>query len=298
MKAKDFIGVIPPIMSSFTKDGELYEKGIREIIRFTLPNVDAYYPIGTYGCGPLMSMDERKRALEIIVDEVNGQVPVIAHVGSTSTYLVVELAKHAKAAGADAVGAISPYYAPNLSQDALFQHFAAMIDAVADDDFPVFVYNNSHYSQNAISPDLIRRLAEYGLRGCKDSSFDLVNFYLYQEALKDYPDFNLIIGTEAIFVAAFEAGATGCVCGMGNIYPELMAQMYQEFLRGEKEKALKSQRRILRLRALTKTASTVPLMHAILRLRGVDAGYSRLPLMVSDEAVKRVEQGLKDLELL
>lgn len=78
MKAKDFVGIIPPVLSSFTSEGRVYEKGIREIIRFTLPHVNGYYPIGTYGCGPLMSIDERKRALEIILEEVNGKVPVVA----------------------------------------------------------------------------------------------------------------------------------------------------------------------------------------------------------------------------
>ena len=92
MKAKDFIGVIPPILSSFTMDGEIYEKGMKEIIKFTLPHVNGYYPIGTYGCGPFMSLPERKKALEIILNEVNGKVPVVAHVGAAGTKPMVELA--------------------------------------------------------------------------------------------------------------------------------------------------------------------------------------------------------------
>ena len=130
MKAKDFMGVIPPIMSSFSQDGELYEKGLREIIRFTLPHVNGYYPIGTYGCGPLMTLEERKKALEIVLDEVNGKVPVVAHVGAAGTKPMVELARHARSAGAAGVGAISPYYAPNLPEENLYSHFASLVDAV------------------------------------------------------------------------------------------------------------------------------------------------------------------------
>ena len=66
MKAMEYTGVIPPMLSSFTPEGEIYEKGMREIIRFTLPHVHGLYPIGTYGCGPLMSLSDRKRMLEII----------------------------------------------------------------------------------------------------------------------------------------------------------------------------------------------------------------------------------------
>ena len=103
MKAKEFSGIIPPALSSFDKEGNIYEKGIRENIRFILPYVDGLYPIGTYGCGPCMSIDERKKVLEIILDEVNGKVPVVVHVGTADTKTTCELARHAKAAGASGV---------------------------------------------------------------------------------------------------------------------------------------------------------------------------------------------------
>ena len=299
MKAKEFIGIIPPVLSSFTSSGEIYEKGIRAIIRFTLPYVNGYYPIGTYGCGPLMSIPEREKTLEIILDEVNGKVPVVAHVGAPSAHTTIELAKHAKKVGASGVGAISPFYSPNLPEQAMFEYFKALIDIVDEEEFPVFVYNNIHYSQNRITPNLLKKLADYGLRGCKDSSFDLVNFYQFQDAVADYDDFNLIIGTEAIFMGAFDAGATGMVCGMGNIYPELMSKMYHYYLDGHREKAMEMQRRILRIRQITKSGSTVPIMHAILKMRGIDAGYSRNPLIQIDESIEnKVKNALKQMELL
>ena len=85
MKAKEFTGIIPPVLTAFTEQGEIYEKGIREIVSFVLPHVDGLYPVGTYGCGPMMTVPERKRALEIVLDEVNGKVPVVAHVGAADT---------------------------------------------------------------------------------------------------------------------------------------------------------------------------------------------------------------------
>ena len=57
MKAKEFVGIIPPLLSSFSKDGEINESGLRDIIQFILPHVNGLYPVGTYGCGPLMSDD-------------------------------------------------------------------------------------------------------------------------------------------------------------------------------------------------------------------------------------------------
>ena len=117
--------------------------------------------------------------------------------------------------------------------------------------------------------------------------------------LVDYPDFNLIIGTEAIFMGAFDAGATGMVCGMGNVFPEVLETMYKMYLAGDRAKAMETQRLILRVRDLTKLGPTVPIMHAILQMRGIDGGYSRSPLIEIDEATKnKVEQGLKELKFL
>lgn len=299
MKATEFIGLIPPLLSSFTKEGEIYEKGIREIVKFTLPFVHGYYPIGTYGCGPLMSTEERKRVLTIILDEVNGRVPVVTHVGHPGTQPTIELARHAKKAGAAGVGAISPYYSPQLPEENLYQHFASLIDAVNEDEFPVFVYNNMHYSQNAVTPKLLSRLAHHGLRGCKDSSFDIVNFFLFQNAVSAYPDFNLIVGTEAFFLAAFDAGSKGIICGLANVFPELLKKMYDSIQSGDRQQSMELQRLVLKIRDLAKSGPTVPILHEILKIRGIDAGYGRSPLIEIDDTTReKVHSGLKALGLL
>lgn len=295
MKAMDFKSIIPPLMTPFTKDGEIYEKGLKEVIDFVVPHVQGLYPVGTYGSGPLMSIEERKKAAEIIVSYVNKRVPVIVHVGTADTKTTVELAKHAESIGADAVGAIAPYYNP-LTDESLFEHFRCLIDAVK---IPVFVYNNPKISGNPIKPAVMKKLADHGLRGIKDSSFDLVNYYDYKIALKDYKDFNVIIGTEAIFYAAFEAGAIGAVTGVGNVYPELLNKMYTEYINGEKDKAKETQELVLKVRAITKYGPTVPVMHSILKMRGIDAGYPRKPFLpISEEMENKVKSALKELNLL
>lgn len=299
MKAREYHGIIPPLLTAFTREGEIDEKATRAIVRFVLPHVHGLYPVGTYGSGPLMTVAEREKVLEIILDEVAGRVPVVAHVGAPSARVAIELARHAKKAGASGVGAISPYYAPNLPEDNLFDYFLRILEAVDEREFPFFVYNNSHYSQNSVTPRLLARLAERGLRGLKDSSFDIVSFYLFQDAVSAYPDFNVIIGTEAVFVAAFDAGAIGTVCGMGNIFPEVMAQIYDAHNRADRVRAIELQRLILKIRAVTKLGPTIPIMHEILRLRGIEGGFSRSPYIpVTPELGARIRRELKELKLV
>ncbi len=290
MKARDFKGIIPPMMTAFTAEGEIYEKGTREIVDFIVPHVHGLYPCGTYGSGPMMSISERKKAAEIIIEQANGRVPVIVHVGTADTKNTVELARHAESIGAKAVGAITPYY-NSYNEDAIFVHFQRLIQAV---NIPVFLYNNPKTSGNPVSPGLLVRLAKEGLGGVKDSTFDIVNYYHSQIALQGFPELNLIVGTEAILVAAFDAGAQAAVTGLGNVYPELIRKLYDVYLEGDREKAMQIQMDVLELRQITKFGPTVPTCHAILKMRGVDAGYPRLPFMpVPAETEQRVKEALK-----
>jgi dihydrodipicolinate synthase/N-acetylneuraminate lyase len=295
MKPKEFKGIIPPIMTAFTKEGEVYEKGTRAIVDFIVPHVQGLFPCGTYGSGPMMSIEERKRVAEIIIDQVKGRVPVIIQVGTADTKNTVELARHAEKIGAAAVGAVTPYY-NSYDEDSIFTHFQKLIQAVR---IPVFLYDNPKCSGNNISTDLFIRLAREGLSGIKDSTFDLVKYCHARIALKDFSEMNLISGTEALFVPAFDAGATAAVAGLGNVYPDLMGEFYRLYLEGERSALMKMQEKILVVRQITKYGPTVPTCHAILKLRGVDSGFPRLPFKpLSPEVEARVKKSLQSMNLL
>ena len=295
MRPKDFKGIIPPMMTAFTREGEIYEKGVRNIVDFIVPHVQGLFPCGTYGSGPMMSPEERKKVVEIVLDQVKGRVPVIVHVGTADTKNTVELARHAQNIGAAAVAGITPYY-NSYDEDAIFAHFQQLIKSVA---IPVFLYNNPKCSGNTVSTGLLVRLAKEGLAGIKDSTFDIVNYYHARIALKEFPEMNLISGTEALFVAAFDAGATAAVTGLGNVYPDLIGRMYREYLDMDRETLMKTQEEVLVVRQITKYGPTVPTCHAILKLRGVDSGYPRPPFKpVSPEIEERVKTSLKRMNLL
>ena len=295
MKPKEFKGIIPPIMTAFTKEGEIYEEGTRAIVDFIVPHVQGLFPCGTYGSGPMMSIQERKKVAEIIIDQVKGRVPVIIQVGTADTKNTIDLAQHAEKIGAVAVGAVTPYY-NSYDEESIFTHFQKLIQAVR---IPVFLYDNPKCSGNSISTDLFIRLAREGLSGIKDSTFDLVKYCHTRIALKDFSEMNLISGTEALFVPAFDAGATAAVAGLGNVYPDLMGQFYQLYLKGDRSALMKMQEKILIVRQIMKYGPTVPTCHAILKMRGVDSGYPRLPFKpISPQVEERVKKSLQSMNLL
>jgi dihydrodipicolinate synthase/N-acetylneuraminate lyase len=278
---KEFTGIIPPVITAFDKNGAFDEKAQREIISFLTPKVHGFYPTGTYGSGPLMTAEERKRVAEVIVDEVGGRVPVIVHVGAITTAQAVELAKHAEAIGADAVGAIPPYYYRYPESD-LLDHFRALIEAVK---IPVFAYNNPGLSNNPLTPAMLKTLADEGLAGLKDSSFDLITFCKFLEVI-DNPGFVHIVGTEAIAAAAVEAGAQGIISGLANVWPERVAELWAALEANDGRRAGQAQIRVLKARSILKYAPTLVVCYDVLKMRGVNAGFPRRPYSPLDEETK------------
>ena len=277
---KKIHGIIPPMITAFNKDGGFDEKAQREVVSFLVNKVQGFYPCGTYGSGPLMSVEERKRVAEVVIDETAGRIPVIMHVGGASTASVVELAKHAEKTGATAVAAVPPIYY-GFKEPEVERHFKAMLDAVS---VPVFVYNNPKTTGVAISADFLNRLAQMGISGVKDSSFDILVFYAYLRTITK-EGFIPIMGTEALILPAVAMGAHGSVSGLANAFPELVVELFNEVKQGHMEKARSLQTTVSAMREAMHFAPTVPMIQACLRKRGINAGYPRLPFVVPEETL-------------
>ena len=277
---KKISGIIPPVITAFDKQGNFDEEAQREIIAFLVDKVQGFYPCGTYGSGPLMNVEERKRVAEVVIDEVNGRVPVIMHVGGASTRSVVELAKHAEKAGAFAVAAVPPIYY-GFKELEVERHFKALVEAVS---IPVFVYNNPKTTGVSISAEFLNRLAQMGVRGVKDSSFDIMVFYTYLWKVEK-KDFIPVIGTEALIFLAVGMGAHASVSGLANAIPEPVVELFNTVKAGDVGKARPLQKKVSTMRDIMHYGPTLPMIQAVLRARGVNAGYPRLPFVLPDDTL-------------
>lgn len=282
-------GIIPPILTPFDEKGELNEDGQRKIVSFLNDYVHGYYVCGTYGSGPLMNLEERKRTLEIIMDESKEEKSVIAHIGSPSPETSLELGKHAEEHGADAVASVPPYYYTHREEE-VKRHFEILREGL---DLPMFFYNNPNTTGFTLTADFFKTLIEEELvDGIKDSSFDLMLFYnlvrkTEETRLRRENDFTFIIGTEALIVPGFLAGAKGSVAGLANSIPEECVECYEAVTEGNIEKAQDLQELILEERDITHIGPTIPTVHAILKIRGLDVGYPRTPFQMPDEETYR-----------
>src|ERR1700727_453644 len=138
MSAKTlFRGSFTALVTPF-KNGSIDEKAFRDLIDWQIAEgTSGLVPVGTTGESPTLSHDEHKEVVEWCVDQARGRVPVVAGAGSNSTKEAIDLARHAQAAGADAVLVVTPYY-NKPTQEGLYAHFKAINDAIG---IPILIYN-------------------------------------------------------------------------------------------------------------------------------------------------------------
>ena len=290
-------GVIPPLTTPFTEKGEVYEEGLRRLLEFQIEKgIHGVFLCGTYGSGPIMSLEQRKKVVEIAVDQVKKRIAVITHVGSASTADAVELAKHSEGLGVDAVAAVPPYYYRHDERSVL-EYFRELIGAV---NIPVYAYNNPKTSGFTITSSTLAKLVDMGLKGLKDSGFNLVEFTHFIIKLRDHKDFNFIIGTEALFLPAMMFGANGCVSGLANAFPELVVELYDTILKKDYEKAAELQLKVNKARMLLHIAkSTNAACYAMLKERGIDVGVPKHPVLpVTDEELRQMKKAFAEMGLL
>ncbi|MBC7189118.1 dihydrodipicolinate synthase family protein, partial [Candidatus Aerophobetes bacterium] len=229
---------------------------------------------GSYGSGPLMNVEERKKVLEITIEEVKGKIPVIAHVGTTNLRDSIILARHAQEVGADRIAAVPPYYYHHTEESVIY-FFSQLVRSV---DIPVYIYNNPKTVGYGVSSALVLKLAEVGVKGIKDSSFDIL---VLENFLRNLPeDFDVVPGTEAIWLPASSLGARAFIPGLGNAFPELCVQLFEAGVNGDLEKCRKLQKKVNSIRDIMPMAgSTIVAVYIMLELRKVVKTYPRAPLI-------------------
>jgi len=297
LMSHDVRGVIPPLTTPFTKEGTVYEEGLRRLLDFQIEKGSlGVFLCGTYGSGPLMSVSERKKVVEVAVDQIKKRIATIVHVGTTNTKDSVELAKHAEENDADAVAAVPPYYYRH-DERIVLQYYKEIVKAVK---IPVYVYNNPARTGFTVTPSFLNMLADAGIKGIKDSSFSLVEFTHFLIDLAGREDFNFIIGTEALALPALMMGAKGCISGLANAFPEPVVELYKAVMSRKYEKAAKLQLKVNEARRILHVAhSTNAACYAMLNERGIDVGMPKPPeLPVTTEALNQMKKGFIRMGLL
>lgn len=276
-------GCNPPMITPFKENGELDKKSLEQLVSFLSDNVHGVFINGSYGAGALMTLEERKEVAEITKKVVEGKIDVVVQVGTTTNRSSAELAAHANSIGADAVAAVGPYYYEH-NEDSILYFFEDIIKAAKDT--PVYVYNNPKFQGYPMSFDLVRKLRDIGVHGIKDATFDIMIHAQYHRAL-GAEGFDVVLGTEAMWLSACALGTKAFIPGLANAFPEINVQMYEEGINGQFDKCRNTQFKVNKLRDIMYIARSTQLaIYAMLEIRGIIKAYPRAPFIPAGEKEK------------
>ena len=285
-----FVALITPFA-----DGRVDEKAFTSLVRWQIDEgTNGLVPCGTTGESPTLSHDEHKRVTELCLKAAKGKVPVVAGTGSNSTAEAIDLTRHAKKAGADAVLVVTPYY-NKPTQEGLYQHYQAIHDAV---EIPIVIYNIPGRSAVDMTVETMARLAKLPrIVGVKDATQDLAR--PMRTRLEIGPDFCQISGEDGTALAFLAAGGVGCISVTANIAPRLCSEMHAAWQKGDVKKAFAIHERLMPVHlALFCETSPGPVKYAA-SLLGKCRPDTRLPLAgIADASKARVRGALVATGLL
>jgi len=265
------------IVTPFDKTGEQIDKhSLSSLCQFLIEKgIKGLYPCGTNGEFLLLTLQERKLVAEIVMDEVEEQIPVVIHCGATTTKQTIELVAHASHIGASGAGIIVPVFYP-LDDRAIEEHFRTIARSVPD--FPLYLYNIPSYGQNDLVPEVARRIfdSQHSFVGIKYSGNRLRRLTEY---INTIPEAKVFIGCDELIFLALKLGATGTVSGTCMCFPELFASLFSYFRQGKLEEAKKIQDQVSRVSRPFEGLPVISSFKEILRMRGIiDYATCRAPL--------------------
>ncbi len=268
-EAQQIKGIVMPIMTPFNEDGELDEAMGCELADFLIgAGVHALFLLGSFGQGPVMRIEQRKRFAEVISEHVRGRVPVIVHVGTADSYSTAELGLHAKSVGADAIAVVGPYYYSDHTEYEITEHYREVGAKVG---MPMMVYHNPPYSGYDITPPMMLRLKEqvpqiFGMKLSADSLEIALNYL--QQLPKDFA----VYGLASALLPGALYGIRGTIVPTMISFPELSVSLWRALEERKLDEALALQAKVNEIRSvmrgLRRTYGEAVQREAI-RLRGL-----------------------------
>ncbi|HTM32816.1 MAG TPA: 4-hydroxy-tetrahydrodipicolinate synthase [Vicinamibacterales bacterium] len=236
-------GVGTALITPFTRDGAVDDAAVRRLARRQIEaGVHFLVPCGTTGETPTLSDAEKRRVVELVVEEAAGRVPVLAGAGGYDTREVAHAAKEMEKAGATGLLSVTPYY-NKPTPEGLFQHFSAVADATR---LPIVLYNVPGRTGCNMDAATIARLATIPhVVGVKEASGNIQQMAEVVRAVP--PDFLVLSGDDAITVPLMAIGGRGIVSVASNEIPAEMVEMVEAAERGDYQRARTVHQRLLPL---------------------------------------------------
>lgn len=285
-------GIIPPIVTPFTKDGDIDEAAFRNIVKFNLDKkVHGVCVGGSSGEGHTLTLEEFVRLMEITVEEVNGRIPVLAGIIANSTREAIRRAKAISHLSVQGLQVTPVHYVFKPDEEATFAHFKALTEAT---DIPVIIYNVVPW--NYLSPALLIRLMKElpGVQGVKQSAGDLK---LMADLMLGTPGgCKIYTAVDALLYPSFALGCHGTIAANPAAVPGVCIALWNAVQRGDHTRAKEIHEALLRFWN-TISADNLPAnIKTSIALQGTEAGLPRMPMPATTPAqLENIKRELKNV---
>ncbi|WP_309105131.1 dihydrodipicolinate synthase family protein [Microbacterium sp.] len=271
--------ILTAIPTAFHRDGSLDLEGSRAIFRYVgSSGNEGAFVLGTTGEFPAVDVEEFRALVSAAVEELADRMRVIVHVGRPSAFEAVRLVQIARELGATEFAALTPYYLRS-TDDAVFEYFGQVSDAVGDGRLYVYVYPAR--SGNPVSPELLVRLAALpNVVGAKVSELSLEDIAAYRAVVP--ADFELYTGADRDLIAAVEVGAQGVVSGVSSVTPKPFRALADAGRSGDAAALAAAQSAVDEV--VASIGGDMARMKEGYRVLGVTDAYCRMAIAEPDEA--------------
>ncbi|AIH04603.1 MULTISPECIES: 4-hydroxy-tetrahydrodipicolinate synthase [Thermodesulfobacterium] len=267
-------GSIVALVTPF-KDGKVDETSLRGLIRWHLQQgTDGILVLGTTGEAATLEKEERKRVMEIALEEAKGKVPLIVGTGTNNTARVLEYTKLAEEMGFDAALIVTPYY-NKPTQNGLYAHYSYIAKQTK---IPIILYNVPGRTSVNMLPDTTAKLAEIeNIIAIKEACGDIKQV---TELLMRCPkDFIVLSGDDFTALATVFLGGKGVISVVANVTPKEMAALMRYALSGDIAKANELNLYLYPLyKAMFIETNPAPAKHALWLMGKIETPEVRLPL--------------------
>jgi 4-hydroxy-tetrahydrodipicolinate synthase len=290
-----FTGCGTALVTPFQKDFSLDEAALRRLVRRQVEaGVHFLVPCGTTGESPTLTHDERRRVVEITLEEAHGKVPVVAGAGGYDTAEVARAAREYQTMGVDGILSVAPYY-NKPTQEGLYQHFRYIASAVS---VPMLLYNVPGRTGVNIEPATVKRLSAIdSIVGVKEASGNISQMASIAAMVPD--GFVILSGDDAITLPLFALGGRGVISVASNEIPMEMAKLCDFALENDFSAARQIHTRYLPLMEVNFVESNpIPVKAAMAKMGLLEAVW-RLPLVPPGAgSIGRIQAVLETLGLI
>ena len=281
MKTPIFEGMASAIITPLNEKGIDFELFAKLVEWQIAEGIDGIVVCGTTGEGSTLTDEEHKAAIEFMVKQVAGRVPVIAGTGSNDTDYAIELTKHACQIGVDGVLTVTPYY-NKATQKGLIKSFTAIADAST---VPVILYNVPSRTGVNIAPKTVLELSKHpNINAIKEASGDISQIAEIAHLCGD--NINIYSGNDDQVVPIMSLGGKGCISVLSNLLPKEASEMCRLFREGDVKTAAEMQLKYIPLiNALFSEVNPIPVKAAMAKM-GFCEDYLRLPLTPMEDTTR------------